>query len=224
MDRIALTKWSFSDPMFAPPYIPGFGALAFAIYYGLLAMSPGPNLLVVTAAGFGHSRREAMSAALGIALGAALLAGCINVLTLIIAKYGIAEATATLAFSAVLMTVGARQLVCAARTAEGMPERRCSPAGSYFLLALLTALTNPVSAGFFLVNAAPAVNVAPMPAGLMAGIVFAVAMTWFSLIAVLTAMPRARLFHARWRRPMTALSGVILIFVAVAAVSRLSGF
>lgn len=53
-------------------------------------------------------------------------------------------------------------------------------------------------------------------------IVFAVALSWFGLVALTVATPGAQKLYLRWQRPLLAIAGVLLIHLSLAAMPGLA--
>lgn len=198
----------------------GVGSIAVA--YATVAMSPGTNLLVVSRFGLAGRREEACSAALGVATGVALVAGVIFTGSHWLSSLPSIAAVLQAAFAAILFKLGTTSLWRACR--QPRPEAgRTTPIGRRsFVVGLMTAITNPVTAGFFLGLAADqASRTETRQVIMVACAIFAVAASWFCLVALVFSHPRLRSGFDRFRSVLDAAAGCLLIALGLVAGSRL---
>lgn len=191
--------------------------LTFWASYALILVLPGPNMLAVAALAATRGFRGALPLAVGIACGVATLASLI----LFLAK-GVTDNPVI----AMGTRWGGALLLLAVAWRIAWPSRqRQNPAGSTTALdfggGLLTALGNPVSAGFFLGAAlsvsaqATAVDLAVMAAG--AG---CASLTLSLAVAFLIVAAAGR--HKRLRVPTLARLGVAGALAVLATTNLMS--
>ena len=194
---------------------------ALAIPYGALVVSPGPNFLMVSHAGLTASRRSAFLAALGVALGAALLALAAHASSQVIGASRPIRIGAIVLVCVFLIYVGARLLWQGVNGRENASEASGYPNRAHFWFGLVTAATNPATAGFFVVHAVRRPGPVALTEPQVAAIVFAIALGWFGLVAVCAGAPAIQAFYRHRRRGLSACGGVTLILMALGSLSAL---
>ncbi len=166
--------------------------------YALIAMIPGPNLLMVAKVSLENSRKNALLAALGVSLGAALVA--------YVSFSGMApyasdahwQPLLACGFAMLLIWLGLRAMLRANRPLRNSGSVMPISGASCLRIGLLTAATNPVTLAFFLGMGASdrcgPVHCQPGSAFVAA---FLVAMLWFGGVALSFSHPRATLLYRR---------------------------
>ena len=188
--------------------------LALAGVFLLACVSPGPDFIAVTS-----NALLSRSRGLGVALGTALACGTWAALTM----YGLGFLLARIVWlydairligAVYLVYLGAKMLLSTRRPSRPWPvATRPSKEGSAVRTGFVIGITNPKTAAFFgslFVTILPP-NVPALVQGIAVGIVGAVALGWFSLLAMMFSMPRVRSGYAALRRPVDALMGTILV-------------
>jgi len=187
-----------------------FLASFFVGYLAILAV-PGPNLLFLgTYAGL-HGLRGALPGCCGMAAGAASLALLVSQALSPFAAGPAGHAASGAALIATAIMVLRRR----AKARAGGHTAGSVAAG------FATALTNPVSGGYFAAQAN-----GPMAASLALPLLVAViAMGWFAACAALLALPGPRRFIAAREQPIRAAGAAILaVFAAAQLAAALPGF
>lgn len=190
------------------------GLAAFALSYAIIAMSPGPNFMLVVQAGLSGSRRAAFAAAFGVSTGAACLALVTTLTGAALSGNSILRTIITLAFAGLLLFTGLRLIY---RSLGAEPARHMGPSApiSQFALGFVTAVANPITAGFFIVTSismgAPAAGVT-LPA-----VVFVVASLWFALLALSTCTGTAQRAYRRCWRVIALSAGAVLVHASASA-------
>lgn len=183
-----------------------FELLSFTISYSLILAVPGSNFLLVSSVSMNSGRRSALTAALGVGLGACIL--CCSI------AFGAERLSGIESVRRLIAVLFAGQLLWLAlksyqrgRAAE-LPWRQSAAAGTnQFRVALFTGLLNPTTAIFFALPR-PIFQLSPLLVFIAAAIVFSVATAWFSLVAMLTSMAGKQMMS------LTAYRSINLFFAA----------
>ena len=206
----------------------GLTLLAFAGVSLLLAITPGPDMAVVTRNALAHGRRGVIFTTTGIALALSIwiTATALGVSALL-------QSSATLLFTlkivgaAYLAYLGVRTLIDSRKRPDELLAAVPPPAPGHaiFRQGFLSALCNP-KLGVFFVTFLPQWVVpgqAVLPALLELGLVFAViGWTWMNMYGLLVTRIRAFITAPRVRQWMDRVTGVVLLgFGARLAVERL---
>jgi threonine/homoserine/homoserine lactone efflux protein len=193
------------------------GLLAFAGVCVLLAVTPGPDMAVVTKNALAHGRRGVLLTTTGIALALSIwITATAFGLSALLRTSSEALFVLKLVGAAYLAYLGLRTLIESRRRPEEMLARAPAPAPgrAIFRQGFLSAISNP-KLGVFFVTFLPQF-VAPgqpvLPRLLLLGAIFAlIGWTWMNFITA----PRVR----QW---MERVTGVVLLgFGARLAVDRL---
>lgn len=207
-------------------WFPNLLALAGAML--LVAMLPGPDFIAVSSRAL-SGRREGVAVALGVACGCATWATLAAFgLGAVVARLGGVYEAIRLLGAAYLAWLGLKMLL-AARHAAPAPaahvaniaappaaiagSRRGESRWGGFQRGLLVNLSNPKAVVFF---GSLFVTILPAGAPLWAdftsvAVVAAVAAGWFVTLALMFSVTRVRAAYLRLRRPIDALTGVVLI-------------
>lgn len=198
--------------------------VAFSLTYAAILIVPGPNLAVVAQACLWLPGRKAAATILGIALGGAVLATGAGLGATSIEAFGTARTLAHLVFVAMLIAVGCKALarVLERRPTAAAEDARYPHAGLAW--GFFTAVTNPISAAFFLSAALTFGQAAtPRAAAGMGLAVFVLALGWFGLVgAMLSSRVSRRVYVTHWR-PIDACAGLALITAAALTCFHLFG-
>lgn len=191
--------------------------MAFAVSYGLIAIAPGPNFLLVAHAGAAGSRMAAIATTLGIATGASLLALLASTSSSILIENAAMRQMGGWAFGIVL-TWGGVRLIRREITARSS-ETPIMPGSARFGLGFFTALLNPLSALFF-ASAGLHYKTAlgGIPAPVIASTVFLVALFWFSLVGLGMSLKPVREHYERFRGAFNITTGGLLLVSGLSAV------
>lgn len=202
------------------------GLLPFMAGYGALLVVPGPSMLAVSSAGLTGARRSAGAAALGVAIGTALLVLGVFQARAQLASVPALSIAGEMMFAATLLIVGTKAIRRAVLPIRGVPvASSCATGSAFFVIGLLAALTNPISLAFFTsaVLSVPVETFAQSRMVLPAG-VFAMALCWFSLVALAVSSSMARTAALRVTRPAQAVAGMLMVAIAAyIAVATLQG-
>ncbi len=202
--------------------------LAFAGISVLLAVTPGPDMAVVTKNALAHGRRGVILTTTGIALALAIwiVATAIGLSALLRAS-GEAFLLIKLVGAAYLAYLGLRTLIESRRRPDellaGAPAP--TPAHAIFRQGFLSAMSNP-KLGVFFVTFLPqfvAPGQAVLPRLLLLGVIFAViGWTWMNVYGLFVTRIRDFITAPRVRQWMERVTGVVLLgFGARLAVERL---
>jgi threonine/homoserine/homoserine lactone efflux protein len=205
------------------------GLLAFAAVSLLLAVTPGPDMAVVTKNALAHGRRGVVLTTSGIAVALTcwVLATAVG-LSALLRTSGEALFVLKLAGAAYLGYLGLRALIESARRgpadplAAGPPP---APGHAIFRQGFLSAISNP-KLGVFFVTFLPQFvgpGQALLPRLLLLGVTFAViGWTWLNVYGVFVTRMRDFITAPRVRRWMERITGIVLLgFGARLAVERL---
>jgi threonine/homoserine/homoserine lactone efflux protein len=178
----------------------------FASSYLLLLAVPGPNFAVVAQAGVSGSARSAVSAALAASGSLAML------------QQEDLRGLSHLVFAAILAFAGSRALTRAFHNRAPLPAREGASARRQFGLGFGTAVSNPLTAGFF---ASSAVSLgaagAQMRPDLLALTVFVVAMSWFGMIGCMLSVQLMRRLYGQCWRILDGGLGVLLVMAGLSS-------
>lgn len=159
--------------------------VSFALSYLLLAVVPGPNFVIVSDAGLSSKRSDALSAALGIALGAGLLSVVVSVAANLIMADEIVRRVAATLFGLYLVLLGLKSWGRAGSVRRLMNMESARPTGGYFRLAFLTAVANPTTALFVGASSFSGKSLSTIEIVGMPIIVFAIALIWSGMVAAI---------------------------------------
>jgi threonine/homoserine/homoserine lactone efflux protein len=201
--------------------------LAFAGISLLLAVTPGPDMAVVTRNALAHGRRGVVMTTTGIAL-----ALCIWVGATALGVSALLRASSELLFAlklvgaAYLAYLGVRTLLESRRRHEDLLDAALKPAPAHaiFRQGFLSAISNP-KLGVFFVTFLPQF-VLPgqvvLPRLLELGVIFAViGWTWMNVYGLLVTRLRDFITAPRVRSWMERVTGVVLLgFGARLAIER----
>jgi len=193
--------------------------LAFITSYFLLAATPGPNFALVSNAAMTASRKHALSAAFGIAVGATLIAILIVSGRSVIVYDEQVRQSAKFAFAAYLFYLAFRSWKRARAQGRQPAGNACPSRSGYFRMALLTAVANPTTAMLFASS--------PIQKGdslatviLVALPVFVIASLWFGMVATVASI------GAGGKVPQLVFNridaGFVLVFVVLAMLTLIS--
>lgn len=184
-----------------------------AALYLMLAISPGPNFLVITMAAVSESRRHALFVGLGVSTASVLWASLAAVgLGVLIAHFSGLQRLLQIAGGLYLLYIGIRLI----RNAHlPLPESSAQAARSgwqAYRYGLATNLTNPKSLVFFSSAFAtlftPGLSVWARVAAV--GVVAVISITWNILVATLFSNPRTRHGYRHAKRWIDRISGGLL--------------
>jgi threonine/homoserine/homoserine lactone efflux protein len=202
--------------------------LAFAGISVLLAVTPGPDMAVVTKNALAHGRRGVILTTTGIALALAIwiLATAFGLSALLRAS-GEAFLLIKLVGAAYLAYLGLRTLIDSRRRPDDLlaGEPAPAPARAIFRQGFLSAMSNPKLGVFFMTFlpqfVAPGQPV--LPRLLLLGVIFAViGWTWMNVYGLFVTRIRDFITAPRVRQWMERVTGVVLLgFGARLAVERL---
>ncbi len=202
--------------------------LAFAGVSLLLAVTPGPDMAVVTKNALAHGMRGVVLTTTGIAAALAcwVTATAIGLSALLRAS-GEALFALKLAGAAYLAYLGVRTLIESRRRPADLLAAAPPPAPSHaiFRQGFFSAISNP-KLGVFFVTFLPqfvAPGQALFPRLLMLGLIFAIiGWTWMNVYGLLVTRLRDFITAPRVRQWMERITGVVLLgFGARLAVERL---
>lgn len=191
--------------------------MAFAVSYGLIAIAPGPNFLLVAHAGAAGSRMAAIATTLGIATGASLLALLASTSSSMLIENAAVRQVGGWAFGIVLIWGGVRLIrrEVIARSSEAP----IMPGSARFGLGFFTALLNPLSALFFAsAGLHYKSDLGGIPSTAIASTVFLIALFWFSLVGLSMSLKTVRQHYERYRRAFNITTGSLLLVSGFSAV------
>ena len=187
----------------------------FGLVWALAVILPGPNFLVAARSGLTATRGRALLTALGIATGSVTWAfsAMVGLHALFLAfawLYGAVKVLGGLYLLYVGVTVIRSAFAKQERAAEAAAPGR---AGGY-RIGLLTNLSNPKSAAFFgsmFLTLLPP-QLTPVQALATLALVFAISLTWYSLVAVGFSLGFMHRGYQRIRRGLSACIGSLMLF------------
>ena len=190
---------------------------AFAGVSLLLAVTPGPDMAVVTKNALAHGRRGVVLTTTGIAVALAcwITATAIGVSALLRTS-GEALFALKLLGAAYLAYLGIRALLESLRTPADLVAAAPPPAPAHaiFRQGFLSAISNP-KLGVFFVTFLPQFvtpGQALLPRLLLLGLVFAfIGWTWMNLYGIMVTRLRDLVTAVRVRRWMDRVTGVVLL-------------
>jgi threonine/homoserine/homoserine lactone efflux protein len=204
------------------------GLLAFAGICLLLAVTPGPDMAVVTKNALAHGRRGVVLTTTGIALALAIWTSATAVgLSALLRTSGEALFVLKLVGAAYLAYLGLRTLIESRRRPIDLMANAPAPAPAHaiFRQGFLSALSNP-KLGVFFVTFLPQFVAPGQPILrqlLLLGLIFAIiGWTWMNVYGLFVTRMRDFITAPRVRQWMERVTGVVLLgFGARLAVERL---
>lgn len=190
-----------------------FGSVFAILLLGVT--SPGPSFLVVSRLAMTHSRRAGFAAALGVALGDFLFAAlAMSGLSVILLPLHAVSAVIRLAGAVYLIWLGIQAWRGAGRPVAFAGD--AAPPGG-FRTGLAVCFTNPQAITFFvsLFAAAIAPGTPLWMRVAVAALVFAVALAWYSFVALAFSAERVRAAYARIKIWTDRAFGALLIAVGL---------
>ena len=191
--------------------------IAFVGISLLLAVTPGPDMAVVTKNALAHGRRGVLLTTTGIALALAIWVGATAVgLSALLRASGELLFVLKLAGAAYLAYLGVRTLLESRRRPQDLLAEAppAAPAHAIFRQGFLSAISNP-KLGVFFVTFLPQFVVpgqALLPRLLELGLVFAViGWSWMNVYGLLITRIREIITAPRVRQWMQRVTGVVLL-------------
>lgn len=189
--------------------------LTVALVHLIALMSPGPDFFFVSQTAASRSRREAMMGVVGISLGIVVWAGvALMGLHLILQKMAWLHQIIMVGGGIYLCWMG-WQLLCSARAQQAQPAAEAQvalpKAGRSFIRGFLTNLSNPKAVIYF--GSVFSLFVGDsVGAGARWGLfllIVAETFVWFSLVAVVFALPAMRRGYQRLAKWIDGVAGVL---------------
>lgn len=189
--------------------------LTVALVHLIALMSPGPDFFFVSQTAASHSRREAMMGVVGISLGIVVWAGvALMGLHLILQKMAWLHQIIMVGGGIYLCWMG-WQLLRSARAQQAPPAAEAQvalpKAGRSFIRGFLTNLSNPKAVIYF--GSVFSLFVGDsVGAGARWGLfllIVAETFVWFSLVAVVFALPAMRRGYQRLAKWIDGVAGVL---------------
>lgn len=189
--------------------------LTVALVHLIALMSPGPDFFFVSQTAASRSRREAMMGVVGISLGIVVWAGvALMGLHLILQKMAWLHQIIMVGGGIYLCWMG-WQLLRSARAQQAQPEAEAQvalpKAGRSFIRGFLTNLSNPKAVIYF--GSVFSLFVGDsVGAGARWGLfllIVAETFVWFSLVAVVFALPAMRRGYQRLAKWIDGVAGVL---------------
>jgi RhtB (resistance to homoserine/threonine) family protein len=200
--------------------------VAFVLVAGLVIVTPGPDMALVTRNVLVHGRQAALLTALGIEAGLLVWTGASLLgIAALLAASALAFTAVKLAGAAYLVFLGIRTLLSLRGPREARHQqavipgtRSRLPAGLAFQQGLLSNLLNPKIAVFFtslipqFVTPGPTATLRSM---LLAGIFMVMGLAWLTSYAVFADTARSLLQRRPVKRLLDAVSGMVLVGLGV---------
>lgn len=214
--RVRVRVWSFYE---ISEDISMFRALVtFLPVAAVLSLTPGAATAMVVRSAVRGGRRRAFFTTAGNSLGVLAWAACAAVgIATVIATSAEAFTTVKLVGGIILIAMGARSL------RRGHPAEPAHDDASPLAIdtdqralrdGLLTSLANPKLAVFFVALfpqfVPPHAAVFPTALG-MAGVVVAVDLVWYSILALVVSRAKRALVAGPWQRRIDRLTGAVLV-------------
>lgn len=204
-----------------------FTLLTVASVTILAVLSPGPNFVVITKNALIHSRRAGVYTALGVVAGNAIyvMAGALGFTALVAQSEQLFLLVRYLG-AAYLLYLGAALIFSTRKPAEGMHVQQHGstdrfPKGSAFRSGLLTMLTNPTGALFYLT-----IFTTVLPPGaslslkvMAAGTILIIVLLWHPALAWFFSARRFQLFYASSDRWINVVFSLVLVGLAIRMVT-----
>ncbi|WP_371111022.1 LysE family translocator [Rhizobium sp. RCC_161_2] len=187
--------------------------ISFALAYLLLAISPGPNFMIVSAAGLRSQRANAIAAALGVAFGACLLYLAVALCAGLMPVSDTTKRLGAIFFGTYLVYLSVRSLRRSRVVARWTHSTMAEPTSGYFRMAFLTAIANPVTAMFF--ASSHLVASSSFLTAVCAAVIFAIAASWFTMIAVMASNGRLQSLSARHLDQFDLLFAAVFLFLGI---------
>jgi RhtB (resistance to homoserine/threonine) family protein len=187
--------------------------LPYLLVSGLLIITPGPDMALVTRNAVAYGQRAALVTMLGIETGlivwtAAAVLGVAALLQTSAALFGAVK----LAGAAYLVYLGARTLLGLLKPTS--QTEASAPAGSPFREGLLSNLLNPKIAVFFTSLIPQFVTPGPEAAGqsvVLGALYVLMGLVWLTAYALVASSAGAALRRGRVRRLLDGITGTVLV-------------
>jgi threonine/homoserine/homoserine lactone efflux protein len=193
------------------------GLLAFIGISLLLAITPGPDMAVVTKNALAHGRRGVVLTTTGIAVALAIWITATAVgLSALLRASGEAFLVIKLLGAAYLAYLGVRTLIDSRRKPDDLfgSAPAAAPAHAIFRQGFLSAMSNP-KLGVFFVTFLPqfvAPGQAVLPRLFLLGVIFAlIGWTWMNVYGLFVTRIRDFITAPRVRQWMERVTGVVLL-------------
>ncbi|MET3900281.1 threonine efflux protein [Devosia sp. UYZn731] len=188
--------------------------LSIVLGYAMMLIVPGPSLLIVVQASLATHRHQGLVTALGVAMGASLLVLALAFSTAYLVTSSTVVEAGRVVCILVLLIAAFRALRSGMRQEEAQVSRPSNGLAP-FAMGLTTAMSNPLSLGFFgsaalsLPGRGDLSNLASLPL-----VVFVMAFAWYGLIGFVMARPRLNRVHRSLFRLLSIGSGIALVLFA----------
>jgi len=195
--------------------------LTFLEIAGLLVVTPGPDIALVTRNALSRGRRAALLTAMGIETGLVVwTAASVLGLAALLAASALAFTVVKLAGAAYLVYLGLRTLLSLRGSATTAPSSSPSlaqgtvPEGSPFQQGLLSNLLNPKIAVFFtslipqFVTPGPSATLESL---VLAGIFMSLGLVWLTAYALVASTAGHVLRQPPVKRLLDAITGTVLV-------------
>ncbi|WP_411705317.1 threonine export protein RhtC [Edaphovirga cremea] len=190
--------------------------LTVALVHLVALMSPGPDFFFVSQTAASRSRREAMMGVVGISLGIVIWAGvALMGLHLILQKMAWLHQIITVGGGLYLCWMG-WQLLRSAKAkkianADAEPEVKLAPRGRTFMRGFLTNLSNPKAVIYFgsVFSLFVGDDVGSAERWGLFVLIVMETFVWFSLVAMIFALPVMRRGYQRLARWIDGVAGVL---------------
>lgn len=195
--------------------------LAIALVHLAAVINPGANFLVVSRNSLTYSRRSGLITARGVALGSLIY------ITIGVLGFATIISSSPLIFNLIKIVGAAYFLYTGVKslwTLSQRGERTSSEADAgpfpehrAFVNGLLTAISNPTSALYFLALFTTFLHVTT-PIGeklLTALVLIAISFTWYNVVAITFSHSVVRRVYKRFEWWLTGLIGILWLFLAV---------
>lgn len=195
--------------------------LAVALVHTVAVASPGANFLVVTRNALSQSRRSGLVTARGVALGSLcyLTIGSLGFATVISSSPLLFDlirifGAVYFVYAGIRALATLRRQPTLAAKMEGSSE---APPQGAFLSGLITALSNPTSALYFVALFTTFIPASALPGekALMALVLISISFSWYTLVALTFSHPRVRRVYARFERWLNGLIGFLWLALAL---------
>lgn len=191
---------------------------SIALLYLMLAISPGPNFLVITTSAMSQSRRHALCVALGVSSASVFWAGLAAAgLGLLLAQFAWLHRMVQVAGGAYLLYLGVKLLRSPSKPQAAGEVALPQSLAQAYRYGLLTNLTNPKSLAFFssafATLFAPGLALWAKVAAVL--VVAAISLTWNVLVVSVFSVHRARQVYSRAKPVIDRLAGGLLAYFGV---------
>lgn len=199
--------------------------LSVATLYTMLAISPGPNFLVITQAAISRSRTQALCTALGVSTASVIWASLAALgLGVVLSQFSLAQRVLQVLGGCYLLYVGVKMLL-KSKTPLDVGSSVVAEVTNWeaYRAGLMTNLANPKTLMFF-TSVFASLFSGNLNANVKLAAIFVVAaisIAWNVLTVTIFAIEKIRRVYARGKDWIDAIIGVFIIFFSLKLIANL---